>query len=287
MKSIYLIGSLRNPETPKVAKILREESIDVFDNWYSAGETADDAWRDYERARGHSYQEALDNHSAQHVYNFDKFHLNRCHAAVLTLPAGRSGHLEAGFMSGKGKPVFMLLDTEGEPERLDVMSQFLYRVCHDMEELKREISTYPWPKLPKESITITVLDAMWLSGLLEGEGSFCISDNVPRLVLQMTDKDIVERAAMLMGSKVWKHPPTSSGKEVWACGRAGLSAIEWMRVLRPYLGYRRQEQIVRTVQEWLNRKSYRKQDRKWWENVFLLRTGSLESPRGMPPVSIS
>jgi len=276
MKSIYLIGSLRNPKVPEVAAVLRNDtSLEVFENWYSAGEKADDAWRAYEKARGHSYQEALDNHSAQNVYNFDKFHMYRCHAAVLMLPAGRSGHLEAGFIVGQGKPVFMLLDPEGEPERLDVMSKFLYRVCPTIEDLVQEVQSYPWPKLPKETVNLTVTDAMWLAGILEGDGSFCLSKKVPRLVLQMTDRDTVERTAKLLGSKVWGHPPTSANKPVWACGKAGMPAIEWMRVLRPYMSSRRQRQIVDTARGWLDARSYRKQDRQWWENVFHLRTGSL------------
>lgn len=274
MKSIYLIGSLRNENVPKVAAALRQanEPIEIFDNWYSAGAHADDAWRDYERSRGHSYQEALNNHSARHVYNFDYFHLNRCHAAILMLPAGRSGHLEAGVVAGRGKPVFMLLDAEGEPERLDVMSQFLYKVCPTVEDLSNEISAYSWPKLPKQHIAPTVTDTMWLAGVMEGDGTFCLSGNTARLSLQMTDRDTIERAALLFGGKVWKHPPTSSGKPVWACGRSGLSAVEWMRVLRPYMGSRRQTQITTTVRGWLDNRKYHRRDEQWWEAAFQLTT---------------
>lgn len=274
MPKVYLIGSLRNPVVPKTAAALREQGIEVFDNWFAAGETADDAWRDYERSRGHTYQQALDNHSARHVYSFDRFHINASHAAVLALPAGRSGHLEAGFASGQGKPVFMLLDEEGEPERLDVMSQFLYQVCPDIPSLLEAISTYPWPKIP-DIPRLHVTDAQWLAGILEGEGSFCLSGKMPRLVLQMTDRDVVDRAANLLGSNVWKHKPQPGHKVAWACGRAGLTAIEWMRVLRPFLGSRRQGQIVATVQGWLEQRSYRAQDREWWERMFRLTTERL------------
>lgn len=269
MTSLYVIGSLRNPEVPAIAADVRCLGVEVFDNWYSAGQQADDAWRDYERARGHDYQTALNNHSARHVYAFDRFHLNRCHGAILTLPAGRSGHLEAGFAAGQGKPVFMLLDKDGEPERLDVMSQFLYRVCTDIPDLHAAIAAYPWPKLPNIP-SVSVTDAQWLSGLLEGEGAFCLTGKVPRLILQMTDRDVVEHAASILDSKVWRHPPTSAGKPVWACGRSGLTAVEWMRILRPYLGARRQSQIVATVQGWLNQRGYRRQDKQWWESVFHL-----------------
>jgi hypothetical protein len=243
---------------------------EAFDNWFSGGEGADDAWRDYERGRGHSYQEALDNHSAQHIYSFDRFHLNRCHSAVLTLPAGRSAHLEAGFFSGLGKPVFLLLDAEAEPERLDVMAQFLYRVCPTVDSLREEIAAYPWPKLPELPL-ITAMDAMWLAGVWEGDGTICLTGKVPRMTLQMTDRDIVERAARILGSKVWAQSLTVTGKPVWGCGRAGLTAIEWLRILRPYFSYRRQGQIVATVQGWLDQRKFNSKDRGWWETVFCLR----------------
>lgn len=36
MTSIYIIGSLRNPQVPKVAKALRLYGFEVFDDWYAA-----------------------------------------------------------------------------------------------------------------------------------------------------------------------------------------------------------------------------------------------------------
>lgn len=125
--SIYLIGSLRNPKIPEIAQALRKEGYDVFDDWYAAGPEADDYWRDYEKARGHSYQEALAGYAACHVFDFDVYHLNRCDIGLLVLPAGRSGHLELGHMHGKGKKTAILL--EGDPERFDVMYKFATLGC--------------------------------------------------------------------------------------------------------------------------------------------------------------
>ena len=39
---LYVIGSLRNPAVPQVAKRLREAGFLVFDDWYAAGPEADD-----------------------------------------------------------------------------------------------------------------------------------------------------------------------------------------------------------------------------------------------------
>lgn len=133
MKSIYLIGSLRNPEVPKLAEYLRANGYDVFDDWYAAGPEADDYWQKYETERGHTYAEALQGFAAKHVYHFDLFHLNRCDIPVLLMPAGKSGHLELGYMIGQGKPGFVLFDRV--PERYDVMYQFAKGIAMSKEEL--------------------------------------------------------------------------------------------------------------------------------------------------------
>lgn len=133
MKSIYLIGSLRNPAVPALGQELRQRGFDVFDDWMAAGPEADDFWQKYEKFRGHSFDQALAGHAAQHVFKFDKFHLDRCDAAILLLPAGKSGHLELGYMIGSGKPGFILMDKE--PERYDVMYNFASGVFFNREKM--------------------------------------------------------------------------------------------------------------------------------------------------------
>jgi len=136
LKKIYLIGSLRNPAVPEIANKIRDLGFIVFDDWYAAGPEADDKWRDYEKARGHSYKEALNGLAADHVYQFDLQHLNECDIAVLCLPTGKSGHLELGYVIGKGKKGYILLDN---PERWDVMYKFAHGVFHNFKELKAEL----------------------------------------------------------------------------------------------------------------------------------------------------
>jgi nucleoside 2-deoxyribosyltransferase len=125
MTTLYLIGSLRNPDIPKVAQKLREAGFDVFDDWYAAGPEADDYWRKYETEKGSTLAEALKGYAAQHVFQFDKKHLDRCDMAVLVGPGGKSAHLELGYMLGKGKPGAILLPEKYDKEqRWDVMMNF-------------------------------------------------------------------------------------------------------------------------------------------------------------------
>lgn len=137
-KGIYVIGSLRNKKIPFFAKELREAlGVEVFDDWFSPGPEADDYWRKYEKARGSTYSEALKNWAGKHVFEFDKYHIDRLGIGVMIMPAGKSGHLELGYMIGQGKKGYILFDEE--PERWDVMVQFATGVFFKKEDLIDEL----------------------------------------------------------------------------------------------------------------------------------------------------
>lgn len=134
---VYIIGSLRNPEVPKVAKILRDRGIEVFDDWHAGGEKADEEWMKYEKERGRNYQEALSGFAAQHTFKYDLFHLRRAHVGIMVAPAGRSGHLELGYMLGSGKPGYIYLPED--PDRWDVMSLFATAIFRNINGLVAEM----------------------------------------------------------------------------------------------------------------------------------------------------
>jgi hypothetical protein len=136
MKSIYLIGSLRNPEIPKLAKLLRAKGHDVFDDWFAAGPEADDYWQKYEKDRGRDYKQALDGYAVRNVFAFDRTHLNRVSTVCLVMPAGKSGHLELGYAAGLGKQTCIVFDKE--PERWDAMYRFADEIYMDWESFLNE-----------------------------------------------------------------------------------------------------------------------------------------------------
>lgn len=145
MKSVYIIGSLRNEKIPQVGNLLRANGYDAFDDWYGAGHEADDKWRDYEHLRGRSLKTSMYGYAARHTFEFDKTHLSRCDLAVLVMPAGRSGHLELGWFTGgcgtgAAKPGFILLDRV--PDRYDVMWNFATDIFTSDEEMLRGLEAY-------------------------------------------------------------------------------------------------------------------------------------------------
>lgn len=148
-KVVYLIGALVNPYIPVLANKIRLLGYDVFDDWWSASEIADTWFDSYRKARGMSYKEALKSYAAQHIFNFDKTHLDRADLVVLVMPAGKSGHLELGYSIGKGKPGYILFP-DGEPEKLDQMHQFANEIFMKEEDLLDKLNHHilqaPMPK---------------------------------------------------------------------------------------------------------------------------------------------
>jgi len=135
-RSIYLIGSLRNPAIREIANTLRAEGHIVFDDWHASGPQADDIWKDYEKQRGRTYLEALKGSFARNAFNYDKEHLEEADTVILVLPAGKSGHMEFGYAIRSGKRGFILLD---DADRWDMMYLFATGVFDNLQSLMEAI----------------------------------------------------------------------------------------------------------------------------------------------------
>jgi hypothetical protein len=101
----------------------------------------------------------------------------------------------------------------------------------------------PWgPTTTPESTA--ACDQAWLAGLLEGEGSFVIyrgaRNSYPVIKVEMCEREIVERAAVLLNTRVWVEDSRADGwRPTYVAQIAGHGAADWMRRLRPYMGFRR------------------------------------------------
>lgn len=110
-----------------------------------------------------------------------------------------------------------------------------------------------------ESTKIDVLELAWLAGLLEGEGSFMMSRNIvsgttylyPKIVINMTDYDVVKRTADLFRNNVYKIPKSDNPKygykkprkQAWRAQVSGAKAAMLMEAILPLMGERRAERI--------------------------------------------
>lgn len=94
-------------------------------------------------------------------------------------------------------------------------------------------------------------DIAWVAGLLEAEGSFRPrSDNSrPIIQLNMTDRDVVERAYSILGhvGSIHVHvPQTARLKTKYMFGLNYSLSEVWMSALYPFMGIRRRAQILKT-----------------------------------------
>lgn len=102
-------------------------------------------------------------------------------------------------------------------------------------------------------------DIRWLSGWLEGEGSFHMKrefNKLPRPCLQVSacDKDVVERGAEIMqNAKIYLYPQTQirlGRQPLYRIHLVGRKAAEWMMTVYSLMGKRRQERIREIISEW-------------------------------------
>jgi hypothetical protein len=100
---------------------------------------------------------------------------------------------------------------------------------------------------------IRSVDIAWLTGLLEGEGSFLMSERSIAITVSMTDRDVIDRAATLLGGRVYKRSESRAPrprKPAWRAQVKGPRATGWMMTAYSFLGARRREQVRHAIAAW-------------------------------------
>lgn len=117
---IYVASSWRNAVQNTVVTALRNEGFDVYDfknpkpgdHGFSWSEI-DPGWKNWTNEQ---YISALNHPIAEAGFKSDFDAMKWADICVLVMPCVRSAHTEAGWMAGAGKPTFVLLENEAEPE---------------------------------------------------------------------------------------------------------------------------------------------------------------------------
>lgn len=119
-KRVYTASSWRNPRYPDVVKAIRGAGFDVYDFQNPWDEGAAFNWsqiaENWEKWTMDEFIVALSHPIAKRGFGSDLAGMTWADVGVLILPCGRSAHMEAGYMIGKGKPVHILLEEGGRPE---------------------------------------------------------------------------------------------------------------------------------------------------------------------------
>jgi len=124
---LYVASSWRNPKQPKIVEKLRKCGHEVYDfrnpeegNSGFSWKSIDEGWQNWTPAK--YIDIVLNNDLAIKGFSLDFDAMQWADACVMVLPCGRSASIEAGWFVGAGKPLFILLDEESEPELMFAMS---------------------------------------------------------------------------------------------------------------------------------------------------------------------
>lgn len=136
---LYMASSWRNPRYASIVKAIKDRGFAVYDFQNPWDEGAAFDWNQiqegWESWSAEEFRKNLSDPIAERGFNSDFNGMEWADACVLILPCGKSAHMEAGYMAGKGKPVFVLLDG-GRPE---LTYKLANKLCITIDELSKAI----------------------------------------------------------------------------------------------------------------------------------------------------
>lgn len=125
---VYAASSWKNNYQPEVVKTLRERNYDVYDFKNPAPDNNGFKWEEidinYATWTPDQLVKALMDPIAVSGFKYDFDAMKKADACLLILPSGNSAHLEAGWLAGRGKPVFVYAPELKVPE-------LMYKCFHD------------------------------------------------------------------------------------------------------------------------------------------------------------
>ena len=126
---VYVASSWRNTRYPTVLERLRAEDIPHYDfrnpgpgndgfRWSDVSRAlyGEESANDWQKAKAERIVEMLRHPIAARGFWHDFSAITDASAGLLVMPAGRSAHIEIGYIAGRGRPTCVLLDDESEAE---------------------------------------------------------------------------------------------------------------------------------------------------------------------------
>jgi hypothetical protein len=135
---IYVASSWRNVMQPNIVTALRADGHQVYDFKNPGNGINGFTWAeiglDPMTCTAMEYREAITTHPrAAQGFVADFRAMEWADTCVLVLPSGRSAHVEAGFMAGRGKRTLVLTRDGEEPELMYLCFQ---NICTSVQELR-------------------------------------------------------------------------------------------------------------------------------------------------------
>ena len=138
---IYVASSWRNTIQPDVVQALRAAGHEVYDFRNPGPGLSGFAWAsidpDWQEWTTDQYRAALEHPIARSGFALDFNAMKEADAGVMVLPCGRSANIEAGWIVGQCKPLWILQTERQEPELMYAMAA---GICGTIKELLRSIN---------------------------------------------------------------------------------------------------------------------------------------------------
>jgi hypothetical protein len=139
-RRIYVASSWRNDGQPIVVQALRRAGHAVYDFREPRPGEHGFLWAeidpDWQSWSPREFRAALWHPVAVDGFESDWQAMQWADTGVLVMPSGRSAHLEAGYFTGAGKELFILLGRAQEPE---LMYRMATAVCFDLVGLLQRV----------------------------------------------------------------------------------------------------------------------------------------------------
>ena len=92
----------------------------------------------------------------------------------------------------------------------------------------------------------------WVAAFLEGEGYFGINKGTPRIYVNQTDRDVVEKLRDIVDPKCTIGMQTRDGnrQDIYRFWVYGALAASWMMTIYPLMGIRRKQTIKEILEFW-------------------------------------
>ena len=142
LEHVYFASSWRNPTQPDDVRYLRALGHDVYDFRNPPGNTQF-GWKEL-RGDGstNAFLGALQHPRARAGFDGDYLAMCRATAFVLSLPCGKSAHLEAGWAIGRGIPTAILLPPTGVDD-WELMYLLADNICRTLPEVHTWLEELP------------------------------------------------------------------------------------------------------------------------------------------------
>ena len=137
---LYTASSWRNEKYPNVVKELLRNGHEVYDfrdanSWFK-WKVIDEDWEYWSNGQ---FVSALSHPLSKKAFSADFNGMQWADACVLVMPCGKSAHIEAGYMKGKGKPLYILLD--GGMTRAELTYSIADGIFENVQQLVETLQT--------------------------------------------------------------------------------------------------------------------------------------------------